>query len=225
MKKIEFYFDFLSPYSYLAWTWVRDQMKNQEKNKTIGFDFYPIPMASLITHYETKGPAQIEPKRNYLFKDLLRKTKLHNIPFTTPKELPFNSLYALRLALLGVSGEKQQTVIDAIFTAGWEQGMDIGNDDVLKTILKDLVPAVSEIFEKMENKEARRELKQNLERAIENKLFGVPSFLVGNKDKDEKAPELFWGYDSIPFLTMYLNNQDPLDHHKYETFLKLFPRG
>lgn len=209
MKKIEFYFDFHSPYSYLAWTWVR--------NQPYTFEFYPVPMASLITHYETKGPAQIEPKRNYLFKDLLRKSKLLNVAFTIPKELPFNSLYALRLALLGVAGDKQKAVIDAIYTAGWELGMDIGNDDILKKILMDRGHNVDDLFSKMENKEARRELKQNLERALEKKLFGVPSFVIGE--------EIFWGQDSIPFLEMHLNNKDPLDHHKYENFLKLFPRG
>ncbi len=209
MKKIEFYFDFLSPYSYLAWTWVR--------NQPYSFEFYPVPMASLITHYETKGPAQIEPKRNYLFKDLLRKSKQLNIDFTTPQELPFNSLYALRLSLLGVAGEKQKAVIDAIFTAGWARGQDIGNDDVLKNILTEHHLPAADLFEKMENKEARRDLKQNLQRALEKNLFGVPSFVVDG--------ELFWGQDSIPYLEMYLNNNDSLDHNKYETFLKLFPRG
>lgn len=209
MKKIEFYFDFLSPYSYLAWTWVREQ--------SFEFDFYPVPMSSLITHYETKGPAQIEPKRNYLFKDLLRKTKLLNIPFTTPKNLPFNSLYALRLALSGVAGEKQKSVIDAVYTAGWARGMDIGNDDVLRSILSEHQLPVDDLFQKMESKDARIELKKNLERALEKKLFGVPSFIVDD--------ELFWGQDSISFLKHYLENNDPLDRNKYESFLKLFQNG
>lgn len=206
MKQIDFYFDFLSPFSYLAWTWVREQDLN--------FHFYPVPMASLITHYETKGPAQIEPKRNYLFKDLLRKTKLQNIPFTTPRELPFNSLYALRLSLKGVAGENQKAVIDAIFTAGWANGLDIGNDDVLKTVLAAKQLPVNELIEKMEAKEARRELKNNMEQALTKKLFGVPSFLVGD--------ELFWGHDSISFMEMHLNNSDPVDEQKYQSFLNLF---
>lgn len=206
MQKIGFTFDFLSPYSYLAWTWVR--------NQTLEFEFHPVPMASLITHYETKGPAQIEPKRNYLFKDLLRKTKLQNIPFTTPMQLPFNSLYALRLSLKGVAGEHQKAVIDAIYRAGWEHGLDIGNDDVLRTVLKEHNLPVDELFAKMEEKSARLELKQNLEAAISKGLFGVPSFTVGE--------ELFWGHDSIPYLEMHLKNEDPLNHEHYKSFLNQF---
>ena len=207
MPKIDFTFDFLSPYSYLAWTWVRE-------NQQYDFNYIPVPMASLITHYETKGPAQIEPKRNYLFKDLLRKTAERNIPFTTPKELPFNSLYALRLSLKGVAGNRQKDVIDAIYTAGWARGLDIGNDDVLKNILQETDLPVAELFEKMEAKDARRELKQNLENAINQKLFGVPSFIVSG--------ELFWGHDSIPYLEKFLKGEDLLDKNKYTAYENLF---
>ena len=202
-KKIEFYFDFLSPYSYVAWTWVKSQ--------PLDFDFYPVSVASLISHYETKGPAQIKPKRNYLFKDLLRFTKLHNIPFVTPKNLPFNSLYALRLSLFSVSGSLQKEVIDAIFTAGWVEGKDIGSDSVLREILEAKKLPVDQLFEKMEAKDARAQLKSNVELALSKELFGVPSFLV-----DE---EMFWGNDSVKYLEMYLNGTDPLDQEKYKEFL------
>lgn len=206
MKKIEFYFDFLSPYSYLAWTWVR--------STPYEFEFYPVSMATIIASYDTKGPAQIEPKRNYLFKDLLRATKMNNIPFTTPKHLPFNSLYALRLALIGTAGDKQKEIIDAIYRAGWEKGLDIGSDDVLKEILKENNLYSDDLIEKMESKNARIELKANVERALQRELFGVPSFVVDG--------EMFWGYDSTKYLEMYLNGTDPLDREMYQQFIAKF---
>lgn len=202
-KKINFYFDFLSPYSYVAWTWVRVQ--------DYDFTYTPVSIPSIISHYGTLGPAQIKPKRNYLFKDLLRYTKMNNIPFTSPKNLPFNSLYALRLALAEVSGESQKEVIDTIFRAGWEHGLDIGSDDVLREILAQKGQPVDELFAKMEAREARIHLKNNISKALEQDLFGVPSFLV-----DE---EIFWGNDSIKYLEMYLAGSDPLDHEKYQNFL------
>ena len=206
MKKIEFYFDFLSPYSYLAWTWVREQ--------SYEFSYIPVSVASIIAAYDTKGPAQIAPKRNYLFKDLLRFSKLNNIPFTTPKHLPFNSLYALRLALISSAGENQKAVIDTIFRAGWEHGLDIGSDDVLKEILKKENLYSDELIEKMESKAARIELKANIERALQNELFGVPSFIADG--------EMFWGNDSTKYLEMHLNGMDPLDRVKYQQFVEQF---
>lgn len=207
MKKIDFYFDFLSPYSYVAWTWLRSQAYE--------FNFIPVSIPSIIAHYETKGPAQIKPKRNYLFKDLLRYTKLHQIPFTTPKQLPFNALYALRLSLLEVSGTDQKIVIDTIFRAGWEKGLDIGSEEVLKVILVEnkllLSTTVDDLFLKMEAKESRLHLKNNIAMALKQDIFGVPTFLV-----DE---EIFWGNDSIKYLEMYLAGKDPLEHEHYRHFL------
>ncbi len=205
-KKIEFYFDFLSPYSYLAWTWVREQ--------ALDFDYIPVSIPSIVASFETKGPAQIEPKRNYLFKDLLRKTKLLNVPFTTPKHLPFNALYALRLALKSTAGDQQKTIIDTIFRAGWEHGLDIGSDDELKKIFAEKGLDCQEFFPKMENKEARHALKRNIENCLQAGMFGVPSFKVGE--------EIFWGHDSIEFLKMYLNGMDPLDQKKYQQFIEKF---
>jgi 2-hydroxychromene-2-carboxylate isomerase len=175
------------------------------------FNYIPVSIPSIISHFETKGPAQIKPKRNYLFKDLLRYTKLNAIPFTTPKNLPFNSLYALRLALPEVAGNNQKEVIDTIFRAGWEHGQDIGSDTSLKEILTQKNLPVDELFCKMEAKESRIQLKNNISRALEEGLFGVPTFLVDG--------ELFWGNDSIRYLEMYLDGRDPLDHEKYQSFL------
>jgi len=205
-KKIRFYFDFLSPYSYLAWTWLRDQHYD--------FEFIPVSIPSIVASFETKGPAQIEPKRNYLFKDLLRKTKLQKIPFTLPKELPFNALYSLRLALHSSSGSDQKKLIDAIFRAGWEFGLDIGNDDILKKVLTENGLKTEDLFLKMESKEARIELKKNIEKALSSGVFGVPTFEVDD--------ELFWGHDSIDYLLMYLNGKDPLDHKLYQQFTEKF---
>ena len=71
MKIIEYYFDFLSPYSYLSWQWIKENKKKLSEKK-IEFSFKPVTLSSIIGYYETKGPAQIETKRNYLFKDCLR---------------------------------------------------------------------------------------------------------------------------------------------------------
>jgi 2-hydroxychromene-2-carboxylate isomerase len=206
MKKIEFYFDFLSPYSYLAWIWVRKQPYD--------FEFYPVSVASIVAHFDTKGPAQIAPKRNYLFKDLLRYSKLNEVNFTTPKSLPFNSLYALRLALKEVAADQQKAIIDAIFMAGWSEGEEIGSDDSLKVILKKKGLYSDELFARMEDMQARVALKSNIERALNKELFGVPSFIIDD--------EIFWGNDSTKYLEMYINGSDPLDKNKYQQFLDQF---
>lgn len=206
--QVTFFFDFLSPYSYVAWTRVRN-------DDSLHLEFYPVALAGIISHYETKGPGQIEPKRNYLMKDLLRYTKMHNIPFVTPPSLPFNSLYVLRLALRSVSGENQKRVVDTFFRAVWEFGLDIGNSDIVTNLLlKENLPA-NDMMEKISSKEIRQELKQNSELAISKGVFGVPTFFY-NK-------EMFWGNDSLDYLKMAIASNDPLDQKKYQDFLNKHP--
>lgn len=212
--KIDFYFDFLSPYSYLAWTWVKKNLENYQ------FCFYPVSMATVIAHYETKGPAQIIPKRNYLAKDLIRKTQEQNIEFKPPQKLPFNSLYALRLALLGTSGEFQVQMIETLFHLAWAEGKDIGSDDFLKASLKTKSWMQEDFIKKMESKEARIELKNNIERALAQGVFGVPTFIVWHNKTEEF--EFFWGHDSIDYLELFLNGKDPLDKNKLDLFLSSF---
>src|SRR4051812_35620264 len=100
MKRLNFYFDFLSPFSYFAWTKIAS-------NKELIIDYKPVALGPLLNHWSIKGPGEIEPKREFLLKQCLRFAAKNNIDFTTPKTHPFNSLYALRLALKSTAGELQ----------------------------------------------------------------------------------------------------------------------
>lgn len=214
MKKVMYYFDFLSPYSYIAWNWVKKCQS--DKNFKHEIEFIPVILGSIITSYETKGPAEITPKRNYLFKDCLRFTASNNIPFTTPKQLPFNSLYALRLALKDVCGsDNQYQVINAIFEAGWSKGEDIGSPEFLEMLMNDLGLNGKEMLDRTSSKEARKQLKLNVKDALGLGVFGLPTFII-----DE---ELFWGNDSIVYIEQYLENNDPLEVSRFKEFLHKHP--
>ena len=205
MKKIDFYFDFLSPYSYLAWQWVR---KNWE---TYAFRCFPVVLGKIIHHYETKGPAEIAPKRNYLFKNCLRYTRLNGISFVAPKVLPFNSLDALRMALMENAKDKQFAVIDRLFNASWGQGEDISDNDFAIALLEQNELSGRVLFECAQSKESRQALKRNIAQALEQGVFGLPSFVVDG--------ELFWGNDSIPHMLLFMEGRDPMDHQAYQQFL------
>lgn len=213
MNKLEFYFDFLSPYSYLSWNWLRNKRKSLE-DKNIEIDFLPIPMSSLIQFHETKGPAQIKPKREYLFKDCVRFSTVNEIPFITPRFLPFNSLYALRCATARNAGQNQFDVIDTVFMEGWGRGEDIGDPECLERLFNKRKLPGKELLDRVGDNDVRLELKMNLKRAKESNLFGVPSFIINN--------EMFWGNDSIPWLEKFIVGNDPLDKDILESFIKKY---
>lgn len=210
--QIDFYFDFLSPYSYLAWCTLR-QIKFEQKAT---FNYYPVVLSQVIGHYQTKGPSEIEPKREYLFKDCLRKAHQFAIPFTVPAKLPFNSLYALRLCLGSIAKEKQFSFIDAFFRAAWEEGKDLGETTVVEEILLRLGQDKS-FLDYATSSEARKELKANVQKALGAGAFGVPTFVING--------ELFWGQDSIPYLEAYLEDKDVVDPQVFSHFREIFGRA
>lgn len=213
MKELNFYFDFLSPFSYFAYL----QMQKMAPELGALVHFKPVALGPLLNHWQIKGPGEIEPKREFLLKQCLRYASRNNLEFTTPKTHPFNSLYALRLSLKGVAGELQPQVIDALWKAGWQQRIDMGEPDELLRVLREAGLPADELYEKSFNKEAKVELKANIQEAISFGAFGVPTFVAGN--------ELFWGNDALVDLNLYLNGKDSLNREKLLDLLASTPRA
>jgi 2-hydroxychromene-2-carboxylate isomerase len=210
MKRLNFYFDFLSPFSYFAWTKIAS-------NKDLIIDYKPVALGPLLNHWGIKGPGEIEPKREFLLKQCLRYAAKNNIDFTTPKTHPFNSLYALRLALKSTAGDLQGEVIKTLWLAGWQQRIDMGEPDELLRVLREAGLPADELYEKSFTKEAKVELKANIQEAIGFGAFGVPSLVVDN--------ELFWGNDAVEDMLNYAKGIDPLDREKLALLLSSTPRA
>lgn len=213
MKTLIFYFDFLSPFSYFAWI----KLQNLNKEKAFNLVLKPVALGPLLNHWEIKGPGEIQPKREFLLKQLLRFSAKTNIPFTTPKTHPFNSLYALRLALTDVCGPQQESVVDVLWKAGWQSRIDMADPDELQRVLKENNLPAEELYERSFSKEAKVELKRNIQEAISHGVFGVPSFVIDG--------ELFWGNDSLDDVMNFIEGKDPLDREKLSQLLASTPRA
>jgi 2-hydroxychromene-2-carboxylate isomerase len=210
MKQLIFYFDYISPFSYFAWLRLQDF-------KDTNIIYRPVALGPLLNHWGIKGPGEVTPKREFLLKQCLRYAHKANIPFTTPKTHPFNSLYALRLSLSSVGGELQPKIIQAQWKAGWQNRIDMADPEELKLNLSQAGLAAEELFEKSFSREARTELKSNIQMALDAGVFGVPSMVIGE--------ELFWGNDSLEDVMAYLDGKDVLDKNKFQTLLASTPRA
>jgi 2-hydroxychromene-2-carboxylate isomerase len=213
MKELTFYFDFISPFSYFAWA----QLEKFKSEKSLIIHYKPVALGPILNHWQIKGPGEITPKREFLLKQCLRYSAQNQIPFTTPKTHPFNSLYALRLCLKHVSGHHQGKVIETLWKAGWQQRIDMAEPDELLQALRDTGLPAEELYERSFTREAKVELKQNIQEAIAAGVFGVPSFVAQN--------ELFWGNDSFGDLMRFLEGHDPLDREKLQYLLSSTPRA
>ena len=187
MKKIDWYFDFISPFAYLSLKRFNTLPDNIEINPI------PILFAGLLNHYDTKGPAEIERMRQYTFRHIVWLAEQYRIPLTLPPAHPFNPLKYLRLSiLLG----NDQNALETIFDFIWKEGRTAEDANDWKKLTNDL--AITNQDSKISQQHIKNQLLQNTQEAVQLGVFGVPTFVVDD--------ELFFGQDSMAFLNEYLHN-------------------
>jgi 2-hydroxychromene-2-carboxylate isomerase len=196
--KLQFYFDFISPYAYLAWTQVRDLAARHGRE----VEPAPVLFAALLNANGQKGPAEIPDKRAYLFKDCFRTAHRLGVPFAPPPSHPFNPLVALRVASLELDGPTRAHVIDALFSAVWSGGPGAETSPIVAAVLSRAGLSGADLAAAATTQPAKDALRRTTDAALARGVFGVPTMVV-----DE---ELFWGFDSFANLEVVLDGNDPL---------------
>jgi 2-hydroxychromene-2-carboxylate isomerase len=188
MKQITFYLDFVSPYAYLAF----EKLPQALEGLSYAVDYRPLLFAGLLKHHGQLGPAEILPKRDWTYRQVLWLGHKLGIPLQMPAAHPFNPLPLLRLALAsGSQGMANRYVCETIFRHVWRGGADAGDAQRLEALRQALAPTRDPA-----GGEVKAELKANTDEAIARGLFGVPTYVVDDK--------LFWGLDALPMLRDYL---------------------
>ena len=197
MNHLIFYFDFISPYAYLAFK----QLPEALKGISYRVDYRPILFASLLKHHGQLGPAEISPKRAWTYRHAMWLANQLGVPLRMPASHPFNSLPLLRLALAarvgasldGQVGNCNRYVCEQIFSYAWTSGVnladvaDAGNFGALVEQLHG---------QAWQSDAVKSSLRANTDAAINQDIFGVPTVEVDGK--------LFWGQDALPMLRDYL---------------------
>ena len=189
--RVTFYFDPVSPYAWLA-------SKALGRIEDIGGEiaFQPVLFAGLLNAHGTKGPAEVEAKRRYIFRDVMREATRAGLPFKAPPGHPFNPLQALRMCLAVTEPGLRRRFSLAVMAAAWEQGFDIGDLAVLKKMALDAGLDGEALVQQARQASIKVQLAADTEQAIADGVFGVPTFKVGS--------ELFWGADRVHSLLRYL---------------------
>ncbi|WP_332825823.1 2-hydroxychromene-2-carboxylate isomerase [Ramlibacter sp.] len=189
MKHITFTFDFISPYAYLAF----EKLPAALQGTSYTVDYRPVLFAGLLKHHGQLGPAEIPPKRDWTYRQVLWLAHANGIPLQMPAAHPFNPLGLLRLALAcGKDGSVNRHVAETLFRHVWRGGADAADAARLAALQAQLQPARDPAGDAV-----KAELKAHTEAAIARGLFGVPTCEV-----DGKA---FWGFDGLAMLRAYLD--------------------
>ena len=188
MKQITFYFDFISPYAYLAFEALPQALQGISHQ----VHYQPILFAGLLKHHGQLGPAEIAGKRDWTYQQVQWAAHQHNIPLQLPSAHPFNPLALLRLALAcPEAGLPNRWVCETIFRHVWKEGGDPVSPDRLRALTEQLAPQ-----QDPSSPQVKQRLIDATQNAITAGLFGVPTMAVDGK--------LFWGFDALPMLRAFL---------------------
>ncbi len=194
MNHITFYYDPISPYAYLAF----EQLPKALEGLSYSVSYKPILFAAMLKTYGQLGPAEIAPKRDWTYRQVLWHAKTLGVDFQMPSQHPFNPLPLLRLAVAcgDENGNTNRFVTQQIFNHVWHGGADAAASERLERLAQQLANKIK-TGEESNSDAVKGRLKANTDKALQAGVFGVPSFVVGEK--------VFWGLDSLPMLCEYLN--------------------
>lgn len=183
MRTLRFYFDYISPYAYLAWTQIHALAERHE----VVVEPVPVLFAAMLDAHGTKGPAETPARRNYLVRDVARIAHRFGVPLAPPPAHPFNPLLALRVTYLAA---EPRALIDDLYRATWATGEGVADPEVVARLAR--AHGVDSAAAPTMKERVRTETAAAIARGI----FGVPSMIVDD--------QLFWGCDSLPHLEHYL---------------------
>tara|TARA_Y100000996_G_scaffold398195_1_gene366006 strand:+ start:3378 stop:3965 length:588 start_codon:yes stop_codon:yes gene_type:complete len=187
IKSFDFYFDFVSPYSFLA----HKEIKLIERRKTVKVIYKPILLGGLHNLHGIKAPAFIPAKAKHMIRDCKLIAEKNKIKFKFNSYFPIKSLNLMRGVLVAEEDNIKSYYIDNIFDSIWRDGLDMNDDSVIQKILKNLNINPKTFFLRSQSSSIKDLLRKKTNEAYEKGVFGAPSFISNNK--------VFWGQDRIEF--------------------------
>lgn len=194
-KRIQFWFEFGSTYSYLS----AGRIRTLAKERGFQIEWKPFLLGPIFKEQGMgDSPFNLFPiKGRYMWKDLERRCRKYGLPFRKPEIFPQNGLKAARIATAFIDRSWVLDFIIETFIAEFSKGKDIGLESTLSEILSFLGQNPKEIFEASESVENKNLVRKNTESAKKYGVFGAPSFIVNG--------ELFWGDDRLEDAIEFLH--------------------
>jgi 2-hydroxychromene-2-carboxylate isomerase len=185
-KSIDFYFDIISPYSYIA----HKKIEKVTKEKNIVFNYKPILLGGLHKLAEITAPAFNQFKMKNMKNDCELVSNKNHIPFKWNEKFPINSISIMR-GYLFIDEENKDQYIDAFFEAYWKYNQDLSLQSNFNKIIEKLNIDPLIIQKGIKDENIKEKLKQLTNKAFSKKIFGAPTFVCNEK--------IFWGQDRLEY--------------------------
>ena len=189
---IDFYFDVISPYSYIA----HKKIKKIKENQKIIFNYKPILLGGLHNLAGISAPAFNKYKMKNMQNDCELVSKKNDISFIWNSKFPINSLSIMR-GYLSVNDNQKDKYLNVFFDAYWKDNLNLSSEKEFLKLLENLEIDSKIFFEKIKQQSTKDELKELTSDAFKKEVFGAPTFIVNNK--------IFWGQDRLEYALEELN--------------------
>jgi len=193
IKPFDFYFDFVSPYSFLA----HKEIRKIERKEGIKIRYKPILVGGLHNLHGIKAPAFIPAKAKHMIKDCKLIALKNGVKFKFNSYFPIRSLNLMRGVFVAEEDNIKSYYIDSIFDTIWQDGLNMNDQIIIEKVLKNLNVNPKTFILRSTSAPIKDSLREKTNDAYEKGIFGAPTFIVNNK--------IFWGQDRIEFALSEAN--------------------
>lgn len=189
-KSVEFYFDFGSPTSYLAYT----QLPGICTEAGAELVYRPVLLGGVFQATGNASPIAIPAKGRYTLIDMQRFGRRYGVPMKMNPFFPINTLQLMRAAtgMQMRQPERFAALLECVFKGMWVDALNLGDPAVLGRVLAEAGFDPQALLALTADQEVKDALKANTEAAIKRGMFGAPTMFVGN--------EMFFGQDRLDFV-------------------------
>jgi 2-hydroxychromene-2-carboxylate isomerase len=187
-KTLEFFFDFGSPASYLAWT----QLPRIAQEAGAQIVWRPMLLGGVFKATGNQSPVMIPSKGAWMLKDLARFASRYGVPMNFNTHFPINTLTLMRGAAGYQNDERFERYVQAIFEALWTQQKNLSKPEVVAEVLSAAGFDPAEFEQLVSDETVKERLKNTTEEAIKRGVFGAPTFFIGS--------EMHFGQDRLDFV-------------------------
>jgi 2-hydroxychromene-2-carboxylate isomerase len=187
-QQVEFFFDYGSPFSYLADT----QLAALERRTGATVVYRPMLLGAVLKETGNASPITVPAKGRYMGVELHRWARRYGVPFAANKFFPINTMRLMRGAVAAQHAECFAEYHRAIYPAFWVDGANLGEPEVIGAVLDKAGLNADLILARIEEPDVKEQLRLNTEEAVRRGVFGAPTFFVGE--------EMFWGNDRLIFV-------------------------
>ena len=193
-KSVDFYFDYGSPTSYLAYT----QMPGLAKRTGATVNYRPILLGAVFQATGNRSPVEVAAKGKWMQGDLQHFAERYNVRYRWNPHFPINTLALMRGATYAARENFLVPYSDTIYKAVWADGLNMGDPAVIGKVLQEAGIDAQKVIAATQEQAVKDSLKATTQQAIERGLFGAPTFFVGER--------MHFGQDRLPYVEELLRD-------------------